>query len=146
MGLNYFFQTKKTKFAFGGNINTSIGKQYDYYEPRVEGRYFTQNTRISFNQFISSDYRKKFAIDVSAFYANRIKENNNYIFTNISPRYRVNDKLSFIYSFRFNKDSNDKGFVNELEDGSIIFGNRDTKSITNSISGNTILVQKQHYH
>ena len=135
MGLNYYFQTKKTKFAFGGNINASIGKQYDYYEPRVEGRYFTQNTRISINQFISSDYRKKFAIDVSVFYANRIEENNNYIFTNISPRYRVNDNLSFVYSFRFNKDTNDKGYVNELEDGSIIFGNRDTKSITNSISG-----------
>ena len=135
IGLNYFFQTKKSKLAFGGNIHASIGKQYDYYEPRVTGRYFTQNTRLAFSKFISTDYRKKFAVDLRVFYSNRIHENSAFIFASFSPRYRVNDKLSFIYSLRYTKDRNEKGYVSELEDGSIIFGNRDAKSVTNSISG-----------
>ncbi|WP_372793766.1 DUF5916 domain-containing protein [Lutibacter sp.] len=135
LGINYFFQTKKTKIAFGGNFQSSIGKQYDYYEPRVDGRYFIQNTRIASNQWISTDYRKKFALDFNIFYANRVHENSSYIYSEFSPRFRVNDKLSFIYSLSYSKDNNDKGFVNELEDGSIIFGNRDAKSVTNAISG-----------
>ncbi|WP_299527259.1 DUF5916 domain-containing protein [uncultured Lutibacter sp.] len=135
LGVNYFFQTKKTKIAFGGNFQSSIGKQYDYYEPRVDGRYFIQNTRISGNQWISTDYRKKFALDLRIFYANRIHENNTFIYSEFSPRFRVNDHLSFVYSLSYSKDNNDKGFVNELEDGSIIFGNRDAKSVTNAISG-----------
>jgi len=135
LGINYFFQTKKTKTAFGGNFQSSIGKQYDYYEPRIDGRYFTQNTRIAGNQWISTDYRKKFALDFNIFYANRIYENSSFIYSEFSPRFRVNNKLSFIYSLSYSKDKNDKGFVNELEDGSIIFGNRNTKSVTNAISG-----------
>ena len=133
--LGYFFLTKKTQTAFGGNVQGSFGNQFDYYEPRVDGRFFKQGPRIAINKFISTDYRKKFAIDLSLFYANRTTENNSFIFARFSPRYRLNDKLSFIYNLRFTKDNNDKGYVNELEDGSIIFGNRNTKSVTNSISG-----------
>ncbi|NOR27387.1 MAG: hypothetical protein GQ540_02545 [Lutibacter sp.] len=135
MGLNYFFQTKKTKTAFGGNVQSNIGNQFDYYEPRVEGRYFKQGGRLSSNQWFSTDYRKKFAIDANIFYAKRLNDDNHFIFTEIAPRYRVNDNLSFIYSLRYTKDTNDKGYVNELENGAIIFGNRDAKSVTNSISG-----------
>lgn len=133
--LNYFFITKKSQNAFGGNVQSSIGNQFDYYEPRVEGRYFKQKTRIATNQWFSSDYRKKFAFDLGLFYANRIHENNSFIYSEFSPRYRVNDKLSFIYSLSYSKDTNDKGYVTKLEDDSIIFGNRDVKSVTNSISG-----------
>jgi len=132
--LNYFFQTKETQTAFGGNIQGSIGNQFDYYEPRVDGRFFKQGPRIATNQFISTDYRNKFALDLSVFYANRTTENNSFIFARFSPRYRLNDNLSFIYSLRYTKDANDKGYVTE-DEGSIIFGNRDTKSVTNSLSG-----------
>lgn len=146
LGINYFFQTKKTKFAFGGNFQSSIGKQYDYYEPRarVDGRYFTKNTRIAINQWISTDYRKKFAIDFNIFYANRIHENNTFIYSEFSPRFRVNDKLSFIYEIGYSFDNNDRGYVTKLNDNgevdednghNIIFGIRDAKSVTNSISG-----------
>ncbi len=133
--IHYFFQTKKTQTAFGGNIQSSIGNQFDYYEPRVEGRFFKQNSRIASNQWVSTDYRKKFAIDANIFYSKRINDDNHFIFANISPRYRVNDNLSFIYSLRYTKDTNDKGYVNEFENGDVIFGIRDSKSVTNSISG-----------
>ena len=135
IGLNYFFLTKKTQTAFGGNIQSSIGNQFDYYEPRVGGRYYKQSGRLASNQWISTDYRKKFAIDANLFYSKRMNDDNYFIFANFSPRYRANDKLSFIYSLRYTKDTNEKGYVNELENGSIIFGNRDAKSVTNSISG-----------
>ena len=142
--VNYFFQTKKTQTAFGGNIQSSIGNQFDYFEPRVEGRYFKQGGRLASNQFISTDYSKKFAIDANIFYSKRMNDDNHFIFTEISPRYRVNDNLSFIYSLRYTKDTNEKGYVSILNDSglvdedngnNVIFGNRLKKSVTNSISG-----------
>ncbi|WP_298286489.1 DUF5916 domain-containing protein [uncultured Lutibacter sp.] len=135
VGVNYNFYTKKTKLAFGGNFQTIIGNEYDYYEPRVENRYYKKPGRIASNQWISTDYRKKFAIDANIFISKRINDDNYFINTGFSPRFRVNDKLSFVYQLEYSKDTNDKGYVNDLEDGTIIFGKRDTKSITNAISG-----------
>jgi len=133
--LNYFFITKKAKTAFGGNLQTNIGNQFNYYEPRVEGRFFKQGTRLASNQFISTDYRKQFAIDANFYYSTNLNDEKSFIYSEISPRYRVNDNLSFVYSLRYTKDINEKGYVNELENGDIIFGNRNAKSITNAISG-----------
>jgi len=142
--LNYFFMTKKSQTAFGGNVQGSFGNQFDYFEPRVEGRYFKLNSRIATFQFISTDYSKKFAIDTRLFFSKRINDDNNFILINFSPRYRVNNKLSFIYELRYTKDTNEKGYATRLDDvglvdedngNNIIFGNRDAKSVTNSISG-----------
>lgn len=134
IGFKYKFQTKKSKLSFGGLFETSIGNQFDYYEPRVEGRYFKKPGRIISNQWVSTDYRNQFAIDANIFYVKRVSDDNYFIKSELSPRFRVNNKLSFIYNFEYSQDTNDKGFVNLLDDDSVIFGKRDTKSFTNSIS------------
>lgn len=134
LGLNFNATTIK-QFSFGGNINGKIGNSYDYYEPRVENRYYKDNARINFNAWLSSDYNKKLAIDSRIFYGTRIGENRNYTEFRISPQYRINDKFAVNYSFNYGKGNNEKGWVNKLNDGTIIFGERDTKTITNAITG-----------
>ena len=132
--LDAYFMTIK-RFAFGGNIETSIGKQYDFYEPRVEGRYLKQLGTFELGGWISTDYRKKFAIDVSTYFAFRYQDNNNYSSFSIEPRYRFSDKFQLIYEFDFSKLLNEKGYVEELDNEEIIFGNRDVKNIINTLSG-----------
>ena len=135
VGMRYVFQTKKSKLAFGGMAETSIGNEYDYYEPRVSGRFYKKTGRIMGNQWFSTDYRRKFALDARILVSKRLQDDNYFIFTEISPRLRVNDKLSFIYELNYSTDINDKGFVDILDDDTIIFGKRDSKSFTNAISG-----------
>ena len=135
LGINYNFQTRKSKLAYGGNIKTIINKEFDYFEPRVTGRYFQKPGRISGNHWISTDYRKRFAVDANFFMAKRLNDDNYYIDASFSPRYRVNDKLSFIYDINYSADINDKGYVDILDNESIIFGKRDANSFTNAISG-----------
>jgi len=135
VGMRYVFQTKKSKLAFGGMAETSIGNEYDYYEPRVSGRFYKKTGRIMGNQWFSTDYRRKFALDARILVSKRLQDDNYFIFTEISPRLRVNDKLSFIYELNYSADINDKGFVDILDDDTIIFGKRDSKSFTNAISG-----------
>lgn len=132
--LDFFFFTK-SRFAFGGELETNIGKQNDFYAPRKEGRFFKQNPVYIMNGWISTDYRKMFAIDVKTTYAKRYDTENEYYDLTISPRYRFSDKFSVIYDMSFSKLINDKGWVKNLENGSIIFGNRALKEVTNTLTG-----------
>ena len=134
VGISFSATTIK-QLSFGGNINSVIGNNYDYYEPRVEGRYYKDDPEISYNTWISTDFSKKFAIESRIFYSTRIGQSRNYIELEIEPRYRFSDKFNVIYGFNIGAGNNSKGWVNKLENGTIVFGNRDSKNITNSISG-----------
>jgi len=133
-GVNFFATTVK-QFTFGGNINASVGKQYDYYEPRVDDRYFTDSPRFNIGGFVSSDFSKKFSYNLNVFHSSRLTEQRTYNEIEFRPRYRFNDKFSVNYAIEYGIGKNQKGWVNELDDGTIIFGIRDNKRITNSLSG-----------
>jgi hypothetical protein len=149
--LDAFFFTNN-RFAFGLDMETNLGEQHDYFEPRSDGRFYAENGLHEMRLWISTDYRKKFAADVRIKYATRFNDPSNFNEINISPRYRFSDKFAVIYSFEISKLINDKGWINELEDTSIIFGNRDVKNITNEINSqfsfntkSTISLAFRHY-
>ena len=130
-----FFATTVNQFSFGGNINANIGNQYDYYEPRVEDRYFVDSPRLNFDSWVSSDFSKKFSYRLRVFHSARQTEKRTYSEFSFSPRYRFSDKFSINYSIEYGKGKNQKGWVNELDNGAIIFGVRDNKKIENTLSG-----------
>ncbi len=131
--LSTFFATTN-RFAFGAKLESNIGKQNDFYEPRIEGRFFKENARMFSRAWFSTDYRNKFALDMRFFYLKRYNDENKYYGFEFSPRYRFSNKFQIVYKFETRKYLNNKGYVNDLEDGRIIFGNRDFKSIINTIS------------
>lgn len=135
-GLGVFAQTKKL-MAMGGNINTNIGKQYDYYEPRVDGRYFISETSVNGNTWFSSNYNKFFALDGNVGYNTTFEEGRDFYsyWFGLSPRFKVNDHFIISYSFDFDEEIKERGFVNVLDNEDIVFGQRDQKTIINSISG-----------
>jgi len=133
INLESFFITKN-RFAFGASIEKNIGNIYDFYEPRVTGRFFKQNAILFSMGWISTDYRKKFAMDLRAGYGIRHKNNNLYRTISFSPRYRFSDKFQLIYKLNFTNMTEEKGWVNELDNGDIIFGNRNIRTLTNTVT------------
>jgi hypothetical protein len=135
-GFNYNAETK-TLNNFGGNINFQVGKQFDYFEPRTDGRFFIYENRINSNLWFSSNYNKKFAFDASlggaTFFENN-RDSNEFWFE-LSPRIRFNEKLLITYSFEFNKEFNDRGYVTSIGND-IVFGERVRKTLVNSINAN----------
>lgn len=129
-----FDATTKKYFSFGGKYEASIGKQYDYYEPRTEGRYFAHNPRFEISNYISTDYRKKFAIDVRTYFSHHFNDSSNRTHLNISPRYRFNNKFTTVYLLQYRDVNNENGYVNVVGN-QIIFGERNSKTYTNSLSG-----------
>lgn len=58
-----FFGLTKSFLAFGYNVETR-GNEYDYYDPRVWGRYRVNPASFWHNGWISTDFRKPLAFEV----------------------------------------------------------------------------------
>ncbi len=54
---------------------------------------------------------------------------------NLTPRYRFSDRFLLIYGFEYGKTERDLGYVDETDDGEIIFGERDRSSYETTITG-----------
>ncbi len=134
VGLSFFATTLK-QFTFGGSINTGFGKQKDFYEPRTDGYFYLNNQNFRMSTFVSSDFRKKFAYNASISYSDRLNNLENGYSFSVTPIYRASDKLFVSYTFNFSALFYQLGYVTTLNDSSIIFGSRHSKTYVNSISG-----------
>jgi len=135
-GANFYAKTKKLH-DMGGNFNFQPGKQYDYFEPRTDGRYFIYENSLNANTWFSSNYNKTLAINLNAGF-NTLFEKNRDLFTywiGFNPRVRLNKKCSLNYSFDYNKEAKSRGYVTTYSNDDIIFGQRDQKTIVNGLSG-----------
>lgn len=135
-GFRYDAQTKSLNY-FRANLRFELGKQFDYFEPRTEDRFFIYENRVNLSFKYSSNYNKTFAIDLDlggATFFEKKRDTNEYDFE-ISPRIRFNEKFVLIYSIEYNKEFNDRGYVTAVDED-IIFGERDRKTLVNSIRAN----------
>lgn len=133
---NHITTWKKKFLTCGINYTAEPIITYDYYEPRIFGRYYTFPTNYTGGGFISSDYRKKLALDIRANYRvfNENKRSSVNVF--ISPRWRVNNKLSFIYETYYEDRIDDIGFVHyDYYTDTITLGRRNLQTISNTLSG-----------
>ncbi|NDK56491.1 DUF5916 domain-containing protein [Pontibacter fetidus] len=107
-------------------------KTYDHYEARVPGWFYEYPRNYSAGGYISTNYSKKFALDISADYR-WFDENDRQNFGfSISPRFRPNDKLLLLYSFSNGLRVSEVGFA-DMHEGKIIFGTRDVDNVSNSV-------------
>jgi hypothetical protein len=110
----------------------------DYYEARTTGRIFMRPSGVGGNAGYSSDYRNPFALDLNVNYSRFESFDNTNISYRITPRFRMNDQLSFVNSLRINLSQNDYGFAGRA-DGQIIFGNRDITTFENVFTSDYIV-------
>ena len=138
LGWECFFFTRKF-FAFGLSADLEPITTFDYFEPRTaDYSYFYQYpTNFTLGGWISSDYRKKFALDVRTSFRSFNETGRKVFNLFISPRFRVSNKLSFIFSVNTSKQFNDIGYTKTKEESlgfesteeDIIFGRRDRTEI-----------------
>jgi len=137
----FFTITGKHIYTFRNFLTTGLNwlanpiKAYDFFETRVAGRYLIYPKNYELGGFISSDYRKKFALDMGASYRIFLERNRTIARYNIAPRWRVNDKLFIIYKWEHELKNDNVGYVTVVPDGSIIFGVRDLNTVTSTLTG-----------
>ena len=131
--LKSFFTNKKyLSYGFGLEYVTDA---YDYYEPRVPGRYYLNKAYGGMFVFLSSDYRKKFAVDIKIARFAKFNDAQHFFKIGFSPRFRFNKRFQANYQIELSKMFNDKGFI-DIADEDIIFGNRQQQNLTNALGIN----------
>ncbi|MFI2741397.1 DUF5916 domain-containing protein [Zhouia sp. PK063] len=133
--------TTKNFFVFGGGFETTPFGKNDIYEPRVENRYVKTPAYYESWFWISTDYRKKFAVDATLDGHLFDEPGRNKVYVNFSPRYRFSDQWKIFLSTEVTLEHNDRGFVN-LDEAAIIFGQRDRNTVINAIESQYIFNNK----
>lgn len=135
VGFDVNTTTKKNDYH-GYGINGRLTDVYDFYEPRSanDEKYLIVPRNLGMYYFFSSNYNRKFALDMNpsvVFINEKNRVDMSFLF---SPRYRFSDKLSMVYSFQFIRQVNNVGFIDFDDAGNTIFARRNRNTFTNSIS------------
>ncbi len=138
-----FWMVWQNFFANGMFFATEPFPTFDYFEPRVTGRYYAFPINNNIGGWFSSDYRKSFALDFNTNYR-WYQEDGRYRFNvNISPRLRVNDRLLIVHNLGRYDFRNDVGFVDKSDnDEDILLGIRDVLTIENTFNATYIFTNR----
>ena len=136
--------TNKKNHAAGMGINVSPFERYNFYNPKVEGRYviFPKNYGTWF--FVSSNYNNKFAFDVEPNIG--FTETNGWWYwgLNVSPRYRFNDKFTLVYRNNLYNEYQDLGRVAQ-NGNDIVFAKRDNQTFETGLEGKYSISSKMNF-
>ncbi len=132
--------TFRNHLTIGFDFELEPVEGFDYYEARTPGWVFVKPPDYEFNAFLSPDYRQPFIVDLRAGYDHSSQYAQNEYSGRISPRWRVNDRLSMSLSIGYKMQLNDIGFVDRIhaEPLEIIFGSRDLQTVENIFSATYI--------
>ena len=138
------FANSRKFHASGIELNSAITDNYDYFEPRSPGRYFTRPRWLNLGAWISTNYQKRFAIDVDLNYVFVDRDKWKELYYSVSPRIRVNDKLFIIYAWNQNFIDHSQGYAIPFGTpaqplDAIIFGSRNRRDYINTLNINYTL-------
>ena len=108
--------------------------QHDYFETRVEGRYFYMPYYFWGNAWLQSDWRKPLNgyVHVGGF---TVVEHIQYGFWgDAGLNVRVGQRLQFDYNFSFRNEYYNRGYIsNTANNDTIYFGLRDLRTLSNTL-------------
>lgn len=120
--INAHFTNKKNHSA-GIGFNATPFKRFNYYDPRVDGRYVIYPKNYNMWTYISTNYNNKFAFDTNPYIGFAEQKGWWFYYVDFAPRYRFSDKLMLVLRESINKEFNDLGWVAN-DNGNIIFAKR----------------------
>ena len=133
------FVNSKRFHAAGLNVNSSVTKSYDYFEPRSWGAYFVRPVYASTSAWISSNYQKRFALDANIRWDIIDDADWQDWGYSISPRVRISKKIFLVYKWEHSFSRNGQGYAIPFDipvetSEAIVFGNRNRINVINTIN------------
>jgi hypothetical protein len=122
----------KSRIEFGGFIDYRSDSD-NYFEPRLEGKFVTFSKNLGGRIFVSSDYRKQFAIDLGIGQRKDFDQPQRQLFIDFSPRFRFSDKFILLLDSEYSRRDNQFGYIDNTETD-VFFGQRDLNSIENALT------------
>lgn len=141
-GFNFnYILTTLNHFTFGGQLDIRPFEWNDIYEPRMEGRFVKVPANIHPNFWISSDFRRRFAIDATVEWNKFAQEGRHTWFFEFAPRFRVSDRWKLYLTADATFSKNEQGFVsnNGID---IFFGERNRNTFETALESQFIFNEK----
>jgi hypothetical protein len=156
---------KFQRYSFFGSVKTTTKKQtnvdtwfsiepvsYDFFEPRTWGRVYIFPRNYTIGTYYGSDERKRLYYTATASYRKFFENRRKTVDLEFNTRYRFSNHFSMNYEFGMKDNYDNTGFVKSVEEA-IIFGLRNVKTVTNTLSGSYIFTKSmsltlrvRHYH
>ena len=144
IGTNYYGTIGITNRKFHSAdlyFSGTYTENYDYFEAREPGYFFTRPMRSGGGGWVSSNYQKPLALDFGASAYNQHIPNWWDFKYHFSPRFRIGNKMFLVYRFEEERNFNQRGFAIPFnaesgvqpEGYSPIFARRDVITTTNTI-------------
>jgi len=108
-------------------------KNNDFYEPRVDGRFFKGWSSYFFEAGFETNNAKKLGVGSELLYVKRSMFNSELYNFEFSVRYRFNNKLTVSHETDISPQNNNTGFA-DIIGSDIIFGKRDIQTVENSLN------------
>jgi len=138
---NTYTETKNYT-SIWNDLVLRLGETWDYFEAREPGRVFKYENVHYDDVYFSTDYRNPLAVDVKLGVMSNFDLQHG-IYGDVSPRFRVNDKLTLRAGVNFNLRSNNDGYVTHLDDD-IVFGRRDLNTYISTLCVNWVFNNKMY--
>ncbi len=146
-----FWFTKKF-FAFGGFMSYQP-RSRDYFEPRTSdfSKYYAFPSYFGFSPFISTDWSKKYAIDIRFSHFHNFNNPRKETGIEISPRIQVNPSCFLFLTTGINWFKDKEAYIDKdlidysdygLLDEDVAFGLRNRQVVNNSFRLNYIFTNK----
>lgn len=133
-----FRLTNRNHLTYGGNANFNPLGYRDFYEARVTGLEYYRPPSFSLGFWWSPDYRKSFLIDYRFGIRHSAQYNQFNWNASATPRWRISTNLLLRPELKLDYQLNNIGYVKDSLSPShgqeVIFGRRDVKNVTTSIS------------
>ncbi|WP_348822703.1 DUF5916 domain-containing protein [Flavobacterium aestuarii] len=114
---------------------------YDFYEPRVYGRYVYVPKRAYSYFGFEWNRNHAFTIDATVSLTKYDEDNRLTYGIYINPKYRFNNQFSLEYALEYSNRKNDRGFVGYDSSG-IVFAERNREILSNVLTGKFALTNK----
>lgn len=125
------------RLSSSGKYSTN---QFDYYEPRVTGRFY-QNPQSLFVMFnLNTDQRKSLNFSLQYKYTTQPSISHYIHETSLYTNLRIGQRFNVDYEIDLNNSRNERGFVDLSENkDSIVFAKRNVYTLVNTLSTSYIL-------
>jgi hypothetical protein len=110
------------------------GKENDFYEPRIQGKVFVRPYSINPGFWVSTNYAKKYAVNISSYLNYMPQYNSKSLEGNINQQFRFNNKLTISTSVYVQLGNRTPGFAQRDNGGTGLFGLRERRTLENVLT------------
>ena len=128
-----------------GSFRINPIDRYDFYEPRVYGRYvYIPKSIVGYAQFYSNDNRPfHYELELAAEKFDEENRNTYLVFGGL--KYRFSDRFSLSYNFQYTHKINDRGWVG-FDTNDIVFAERNREIWDHYFTGKYSINNKMNFN